>query len=129
MQPPARTSSKSTARDSPTPELGLSTAPPIRPPPAPAGGRRRARRRTGPPTRRWPRPAAGRASRGRRDPDRAAALGVFAHGAAGDAVAARQGEVGLLASDLLTELPATLERLQAAARPEAPRRRGYRAGT
>ena len=59
----------------------------------------------------------------------AAALGVFAHGAAGDAVAARQGEVGLLASDLLTELPATLERLQAAARPEAPRRRGYRAGT
>ena len=59
----------------------------------------------------------------------AAALGVFAHGAAGDAVAARQGEVGLLASDLLAELPATLERLQAAARPEAPRRRGYRAGT
>jgi len=58
----------------------------------------------------------------------AAALGVFAHGAAGDAVAARQGEVGLLASDLLAELPATLERLQAAARPEAPRRRGYRAG-
>jgi len=47
----------------------------------------------------------------------AAALGVFAHGAAGDAVAARQGEVGLLASDLLAELPATLERLQAAARP------------
>src|SRR5436309_945068 len=38
MQPPARTSSKSTARDSPTPELGLSTAPPIRAPPAPAGG-------------------------------------------------------------------------------------------
>jgi len=59
----------------------------------------------------------------------AATLGVFSHGAAGDAVAARQGEVGLLASDLLTELPATLERLQAAARPEAPRRRGYRAGT
>jgi len=59
----------------------------------------------------------------------AAALGVFAHGAAGDAVAARQGEAGLLASDLLAELPATLERLQAAARPEAPRRRGYRAGT
>src|SRR5213076_614327 len=59
----------------------------------------------------------------------AAALGVFAHGAAGDAVAARQGEVGLLASDLLAELPPTLERLQAAARPEAPRRRGYRAGT
>src|SRR5439155_1754470 len=54
---------------------------------------------------------------------------VVTHGAAGDAVAARQGEAGLLASDLLAELPATLERLQAAARPEAPRRRGYRAGT
>src|SRR5439155_242573 len=51
----------------------------------------------------------------------AAALGVFAHGAAGDAVAARQGETGLLASDLLAELPVTLERLQAAARPDAPR--------
>jgi len=56
----------------------------------------------------------------------AATLGVFAHGAAGDAVAARQGEVGLVASDLLAELPATLERLQTAARPEVARRRGYR---
>ena len=45
-------------------------APPTRAPPAPAGGRRRARRRTGPPTRRWPRPAPDRASRGRPDPDR-----------------------------------------------------------
>jgi NAD(P)H-hydrate epimerase len=59
----------------------------------------------------------------------AAALGVFAHGAAGDAVAIRQGETGLLARDLLAELPLTLERLQAAARPEAPRARGYRAGS
>jgi NAD(P)H-hydrate epimerase len=58
----------------------------------------------------------------------AAVLGVFAHGAAGDAIAARQGEVGLVAGDLLPELPPTLAGLQAAARPEAPARRGYRAG-
>ena len=56
----------------------------------------------------------------------AAAFGVFAHGAAGDAVAARGGEVGLLARDVLAELPATIAGLQAAAQPEAPRRRGYR---
>src|SRR5206468_7080365 len=37
-------------------------------------------------------------------PYAAAALGVFAHGASGDAVAARQGEIGLLAGDLLGEL-------------------------
>jgi NAD(P)H-hydrate epimerase len=58
----------------------------------------------------------------------AAVLAVFAHGAAGDAVAARQGEVGLLAGDILTELPPTLARLQTAARPETPQRRGYRVG-
>ena len=58
----------------------------------------------------------------------AAVLGVFAHGAAADAIAARQGEVGLLAGDLLAELPSTFARLQAAARPEAPAWRGYRAG-
>jgi NAD(P)H-hydrate epimerase len=58
----------------------------------------------------------------------AAALAVFAHGAAGDTVAARQGEAGLLARDLVAELPATLARLQSAGRPEAPRARGYRAG-
>jgi NAD(P)H-hydrate epimerase len=62
------------------------------------------------------------------DPFEAAALGVFAHGAAGDAVARRQGEVGLLAGDLLAELPATFARLQTAARPEEPTGRGYRAG-
>jgi NAD(P)H-hydrate epimerase len=58
----------------------------------------------------------------------AAALAVFAHGAAGDAVAARQGTVGLIARDLIAEMPPTLARLQAAARPEAARGRGYRAG-
>jgi NAD(P)H-hydrate epimerase len=61
-------------------------------------------------------------------PFEAATLAVFAHGAAGDTVADRQGETGLLAGDLLPELPCTLARLQAAARPEAPRARGYRAG-
>jgi len=58
----------------------------------------------------------------------AAALGVFAHGAAADAVAARQGEVGLLARDLIAELPATIARLQAAARPDVRPARGYRGG-
>jgi hydroxyethylthiazole kinase-like uncharacterized protein yjeF len=58
----------------------------------------------------------------------AAVLGVFAHGLAGDEVAARQGELGLLAGDLIPELPVVLSALQAAARPEAPRVRGYRAG-
>ena len=59
----------------------------------------------------------------------AAAVGVFVHGAAGDAVAARQGEVGLLARDIIAELPATIARLQAAARPDVQPARGYRAGT
>jgi NAD(P)H-hydrate epimerase len=58
----------------------------------------------------------------------AATLGVFVHGAAGDAVAARQGEVGLLARDILAELPATIARLQAAARPDVRPSRGYRVG-
>jgi len=58
----------------------------------------------------------------------AAALGVFVHGAAADAVAARQGEVGLLARDIIAELPATIARLQAAARPDVRPARGYRGG-
>jgi len=58
----------------------------------------------------------------------AAVLGVFAHGAAADAVAARQGEVGLLAGDIAAELPATLARLQTSGRPDTPQRRGYRVG-
>ena len=58
----------------------------------------------------------------------AAAFAAFAHGAAGDAVAARHGEVGLLAHDVADELPPTIARLQAAARPEAAAGRGYRAG-
>jgi len=44
--------------------------------------------------------------------DEAAEAGVYWHGAAGDRVAKRQGEAGLLASDLIGELPATLRELQ-----------------
>jgi NAD(P)H-hydrate epimerase len=46
------------------------------------------------------------------DPMAAASLGVYAHGAAADAVVAGRGEVGLLAGDLVDELPPTLARLQ-----------------
>jgi ADP-dependent NAD(P)H-hydrate dehydratase / NAD(P)H-hydrate epimerase len=61
-------------------------------------------------------------------PFEAAVLGVFAHGAAGDAVAARRGEMGLLAGDLIDELPPTFARLyEAAHAPETPPRRRSRA--
>jgi NAD(P)H-hydrate epimerase len=56
----------------------------------------------------------------------AARLGVFAHGAAADAIAARRGEAGLLARDVIEELPPTLAALQRAAEPAPagpPRRR------
>ena len=46
------------------------------------------------------------------EPMAAASLGVYAHGAAADAVVARRGEAGLLAGDLVDELPPTLARLQ-----------------
>jgi hydroxyethylthiazole kinase-like uncharacterized protein yjeF len=49
----------------------------------------------------------------------AARLGVFAHAAAADAVAARRGETGLVARDVVRELPPTLARLQEAARAGA----------
>jgi NAD(P)H-hydrate epimerase len=45
----------------------------------------------------------------------AAALAVYVHGAAADGIAARRGEVGLLARDLLGELPAALLAVQVAA--------------
>ncbi len=61
------------------------------------------------------------------EPFAAATLAVFAHGAAGDAVASRRGETGLVAGDLLGELPPTLARLQAARpTPAAGRRRRAR---
>lgn len=44
----------------------------------------------------------------------AAEVAVFWHGAAGDRVARRRGEAGLLASDLIDELPPTLATLQGA---------------
>jgi len=48
----------------------------------------------------------------RLDPFAAACLAVFAHGAAADAVVAGRGMVGLLAGDLLAEMPPTIARLQ-----------------
>jgi len=47
-------------------------------------------------------------------PADAAALGVYAHGAAADAVVARRGQIGLRARDVLEEMPPTLAALQAA---------------
>ena len=47
------------------------------------------------------------------DPYDAACLGSYAHGLAGDRMALRRGETGLLARDLLDELPPTLATLQA----------------
>ncbi len=48
-------------------------------------------------------------------PDDAAPLGVFLHGFAADRIAARRGMVGMLASDLIEELPAATAALAAAA--------------
>jgi NAD(P)H-hydrate epimerase len=56
----------------------------------------------------------------------AARLAVFAHGAAADAVAARRGEAGLLARDVIEELPPTLAGLQRAAEPRPASRRRRR---
>ena len=46
------------------------------------------------------------------DPDEAAEVAVFWHGAAADRVAARRGEAGLLASDVIEELPPALGAMQ-----------------
>jgi NAD(P)H-hydrate epimerase len=43
----------------------------------------------------------------------ASRLGTYLHGAVADHVAAEQGEIGLLASDLIGGLPAALRRLAA----------------
>jgi NAD(P)H-hydrate epimerase len=40
------------------------------------------------------------------------ALGVYIHGSAGDLAAAREGEVGLVAGDLITCIPAAIQRLE-----------------
>jgi NAD(P)H-hydrate epimerase len=44
----------------------------------------------------------------------AACVGAYAHGLAGDRVALRRGEIGMLARDLLDEMPVALATLQAA---------------
>jgi NAD(P)H-hydrate epimerase len=46
-------------------------------------------------------------------PPEAACLGVYVHGEVADHVAARQGQIGLLASDVIDGVPAGLMRLQA----------------
>jgi NAD(P)H-hydrate epimerase len=51
----------------------------------------------------------------------AAEVGVFWHGAAADRVASRLGEAGLLASDVIDELPPTLRGLQDELFADAPR--------
>lgn len=58
-------------------------------------------------------------------PTGAARLGTYLHGAAGDQAAAELGEIGLLASDLIERLPASMQRLQrhASATPEPKRGR------
>lgn len=45
------------------------------------------------------------------DPARAARLGVFLHGLAGDMTAAEVGEVGMIATDLMARLPAAIRSL------------------
>lgn len=45
-------------------------------------------------------------------PDRAACLGVYLHGLAGDLAAAEVGEVGLLAGDLIHRIPAAITKAQ-----------------
>jgi NAD(P)H-hydrate epimerase len=59
----------------------------------------------------------------------AAETGVFWHGAAADDVAGRQGEAGLVASDVIDALPPVLKAMQAALYgppPGAPRKPGKR---
>jgi NAD(P)H-hydrate epimerase len=48
-------------------------------------------------------------------PEDAMKLGVYLHGFAADCVAAEKGEIGLIASDVIEELPNAMRRLQTAA--------------
>ena len=45
-------------------------------------------------------------------PDDACCCGVYLHGLAGEIVREKLGESGLVASDLITELPAVIHRLR-----------------
>lgn len=51
----------------------------------------------------------------RLSPADAMKLGVYVHGLAGDRVAAQKGEIGMIASDIIAELPAALRSAAAAA--------------
>jgi len=44
------------------------------------------------------------------EPDLAARLGVYLHGAAGDLAASEVGEVGMLAGDLIDRIPAAISK-------------------
>ena len=57
----------------------------------------------------------------------AAAAGVYLHGAAGEAVSERLGDAGVLASDLLTQLPRTRRHLDSLRRRNAAGRLGFEA--
>ena len=59
----------------------------------------------------------------------AARLGVYLHGLAGEAVRARLGDAGLLASDLIEELPYGRRRLAAIKERKSSRRVGFAART
>jgi NAD(P)H-hydrate epimerase len=48
-------------------------------------------------------------------PENAMKLGVYLHGFAGDCVAAEKGGIGLIASDIIEELPCAMRRLKTAA--------------
>ena len=48
-------------------------------------------------------------------PENAMKLGVYLHGLAGDRVAAKKGEIGLIASDVIEELPYAMRSLRTAA--------------
>lgn len=48
-------------------------------------------------------------------PEHAMKLGVYLHGFAGDRIAAEKGEIGLIASDVIGELPYAMRALRTAA--------------
>lgn len=62
---------------------------------------------------------AARGRKGRTDPFELAALGAWLHGRAGDRAAARLGRAGVLAGDVVDELPRALEELRQSERAPA----------
>ena len=55
------------------------------------------------------------------EPEEAAALGVYLHGLGGQRVSAELGDAGMLASDLLPELPRAIRDLRRGPAPEERR--------